>query len=146
MKAFTLVELMVVITIIAIMTSIAVFGLSSVRQKAQDTSHLSGIRDLQLSLEAYKSVNGTYPEAGTQGSTAYITGLSPTFMSKLPYDNGQSASTGYGYAVTSDKKSYCVYVRGNIFKPESQTDLYDAACSKTWKACRGSNTSSLPAC
>ena len=86
LNGFTLIELLVTVTIIGILSSIAVYGLTSVRQKAQDTSHLSSIRDLQLSLEAYKSVNNTYPDAGTQGSANYILNLAPGFIGKLPVD------------------------------------------------------------
>jgi len=59
-NGFTLIELMVALTIVAIISGISIFGLTSIRQKAQDTAHLSGLRDTQLSLEAYKSVNGKY--------------------------------------------------------------------------------------
>jgi prepilin-type N-terminal cleavage/methylation domain-containing protein len=145
-NAFTLIELLVTVTIIGILSSIAVYGLTSVRQKAQDTSHLSSIRDLQLSLEAYKSVNNTYPDAGTQGSGNYILNLAPGFIGKLPVDPIQSASNGFQYNVSSDKKTYCIYVRGSIFKPESQPDLYSSSCAKTWVACKGANVSALTTC
>lgn len=146
-SGFTLVELMVALTIIAIISGISIFGLTSIRQKAQDTSHLSGIQDLRLSLEAYKSVNGKYPEAGTVGTADYITGLSPTFIGRLPVDSPLSPTTGYQYTVdTSDYKTYCVYVRGNIFKPETQPDYYVPSCPKTWVACKGPNVSTLTTC
>jgi prepilin-type N-terminal cleavage/methylation domain-containing protein len=145
-SAFTLVELMVAITIIAIISGISIFGLTSIRQKAQDTSHLSAIKDLQLSLEAYKSVNGKYPVAGTQGGSDYIVGLTPTFMSKLPTVSGQSSTYGFSYTTSSDNKTYCVYVKGAIFKPESQSDMYSATCPKTWTACKGIDTSTLSTC
>ncbi len=145
-KAFTLIELLVVVTIIGILSSVAIYGLTSVRQKAQDTSSLSSIRDLQIALEAYKSVNGKYPDAGTQGGNAYINGLTPSFITKLPTAKIQSASTGFQYTVSSDKKTYCVYVRGSISKPQSQTELYSASCPNTWTACKGTDVTSLTTC
>jgi prepilin-type N-terminal cleavage/methylation domain-containing protein len=145
-QGFTLIELLVTVTIIAILSGIAIVGLTSVRQKAQDTAHLSGIRDLQLSLEAYKSVNGVYPEAGTQGSlNDYISNLAPTFIGSLPND-GKNNSNSYSYSVSSDKKTYCVYVINTIFKPESQSDLYKASCPKSWVACKGMDVNSLTNC
>lgn len=136
-NAFTLVELMVALTIISIMTGVSIVGLTSIREKAQDTAHLSGIRDLQLSLEAYRSVNGKYPDAGTQSTASYIVNLAPTFISKLPLDSGQTGNNGYQYTVSTDRKTYCVYVRNSIFKPTSQPDLNFASCPKTWVACNG---------
>ncbi len=145
-SGFTLIELLVTITIIGILSSIAIYGLSATREKAQDTSHLSSIRDVQLALEAYKSVNNIYPDAGTQGGNAYIVNLAPNFITKLPVSPVQSASAGFQYAVSSDKKTYCVYIRGTVFKPESQQEMYSASCPKTWTACKGKDVAGLTTC
>jgi len=145
-SGFTLVELMVAVTIISIISGISIFGLTSIRQKAQDTSHLSAMKDLQLSLEAYKSVNGKYPDAGSTSGSDYITGLAPTFIGKLPTVSGQSGTNGFSYAVSTDKKTYCLYVRGAIFKPETQADMYKASCPKTWYACKGPEASTFSTC
>ncbi len=145
-NGFTLIELMVALTIVAIISGISIFGLTSIRQKAQDTAHLSGLRDTQLSLEAYKSVNGKYPDAGTQGTATYITGLAPTFISKLQVDNPLSAGSGYQYTVSADKKTYCLYIKNTINKPESQPDLYVVSCPKSWVACKGTQVSTVTTC
>lgn len=145
-KGFTLIELLVSVSIIAILSSIAIYGLTSVRQKAQDTSVLSSLRDLQISLEAYKSVNGKYPDAGTQGTANYINNLAPTFISKLPVDKMQTATNGFQYSVSADKKTYCIYAKNIVFKADSQTSMYSSACPKTWTACKGKDVTSLTTC
>jgi prepilin-type N-terminal cleavage/methylation domain-containing protein len=145
-NGFTLIELLVTVSIIGILSSVAIVGLSSTRQKAQDTSYLSSIRDLQLSLEAYKSVNGSYPDAGAEGAAEYIVGLTPSFITKLPTGTSQTGTGGFDYTVDSDKKTYCVYVRGVVFKPESQKDMAFTSCPKTWVACKGKNTTALNTC
>jgi prepilin-type N-terminal cleavage/methylation domain-containing protein len=142
-KGFTLIELLVTVTIIGILSSIAVVGLTSVREKAQDTSRLSDIRELQLALEVYKSVNGTYPAAGAQGTNAYIVDLAPNFIGKLPTGQTQTATGGFHYKLSTDKKTYCIYVRNIIFKPEAQADLYSSSCAKTWVACKGGGVTAL---
>lgn len=136
-KAFTLIELLVTVTIIVILSGMAIMGLSSIRQKAQDTTYLSSLRDLQISLEAYKSVNGSYP---TQ-----LTDLTPTYISKIPTDPGQTSSS-ITYSVYADKKTYCLYVRNRIFKPMSQLNMYSAACPNSWTVCKGPDTTSLTQC
>ncbi len=134
---FTLIELMVVITIISILSGIAVYGLTSVRQKAQDTSHLAGIRDYQLALEAFKSVNGKYPATKEE--------LMPVFLNKLPSDSTSGGVSSYKYSVnTTDFKSYCVGAVGSIFKNTSQPDLVDSTNTKNWKACRGATPPAWP--
>ncbi len=145
-KGFTLVELLVTVTIIGILSSIAVYGLTSVRQKAQDTSSLSSLRDLQIALETYKSVNNVYPDAGTQGTASYIQNLAPSFIRKLPVGTVQSGTTGFQYMVSSDKKTYCLFARNIIFKPESQPDMYSTSCAKTWVACKGKTAPDTVSC
>jgi len=145
-SGFTLIELLVTVTIIGILSSVAIYGLSTTRQKAQDTSHLSSMRDVQLALEAYKSVNNSYPDAGSQSTNAYIVNLAPNFITKLPLDQGQSGNSGFQYTVSADKKTYCLYVRDTIFKPESQKDMYSPACPKTWVACKGKDVAGLTTC
>lgn len=139
-KGFTLIELLVTVTIIGILSSITIVGLNSMREKAQDTAHLSGIRDLQLALEAYKSINGKYPEAGSDKD--YIKDLAPGYMNNLPTDGGTNS---YSYAVdTEDYKSYCVAVKGRIFKPDAQPDLKNSECAaKSWVSCKGPKTTPL---
>ena len=128
-NGFTLIELLVVVTIIGILSSISIFGLNSMRQRAVDTGYLSGIRDLQLALEGYKSVNNKYPNSFTE--------LVPGFISKVP-------TSEYTYRFWSeDNKTYCVLVRGRVNKPESQPELNSTICPKTWITCKGPNLTDL---
>jgi prepilin-type N-terminal cleavage/methylation domain-containing protein len=81
-QGFTLIELMVAITIIAIMASVAIFGLPAVSKRGQDTQRLAGFRELELAIAGYKNINGKYPDAGTD-AVSYIAGLTPGYMQKL---------------------------------------------------------------
>lgn len=95
---FTLVELLVVITIITILSAIGLAVYSNAQSLARDSKRLSGIRDLVTALEAYNSSNGSYPGCssincsswGNSGSVnynhPYIGGLVPNFMRGLPHD------------------------------------------------------------
>jgi len=60
-KGFTLIEMLVVIAIIGLLSSVIVIGLSGARSKARDARRVSDIRGIQNSLElAYSSIDG-YP-------------------------------------------------------------------------------------
>jgi prepilin-type N-terminal cleavage/methylation domain-containing protein len=131
---FTLIELMVAITIIAIMASVAIVGLPSVSKKGQDTQRLAGFRELELAIAGYKNINGKYPDAGTPGVN-YIVGLTPGYMQRLPQDTSQGGGNGFVYAVSADKKSYCLAVKNTVFKNTSQPDMIWG--DKSWKTCRG---------
>lgn len=131
-SGFTLVELMVAITIISIISGVSIFGLTAIRQKAQDTSRLSTIRDVQLALEAYKSVNGSYPDSLTTLAAG------GAFLNKVP------SGSEYVYTVdTSNKKTYCFGAKNTVFKNTSQPDLVVAGDPKSWKSCRGPNAATL---
>ena len=60
-KGFTLIEMLVVIAIIGLLSSVVVIGLSGARSKARDAKRIADIRQIQNGLEvAYTAVNG-YP-------------------------------------------------------------------------------------
>jgi prepilin-type N-terminal cleavage/methylation domain-containing protein len=60
-RGFTLIELMVVITIIAILSTIALFGISKVQSSARDAKRQQTIRGLQTALQRYYGDNASYP-------------------------------------------------------------------------------------
>lgn len=63
---FTLIELMIVITVIAILAGIVLFGLGQAQARARDTQRQQIMKALQNYLQAYASDNnGTYPAEDT---------------------------------------------------------------------------------
>lgn len=130
-KGFTLVELLVTISIISILAAvIAVNSLDSAKL-SRDEKRQADIRNLQSSLELYKNKYGRYPEAcdakvdawaGQQGSNyactannQYIVGLAPEFISVLPIDpklNG--GDSGYVYRTNAKGTVYKLMVRNTV--------------------------------
>jgi prepilin-type N-terminal cleavage/methylation domain-containing protein len=141
-KAFTLIELLTVVAIIAILTSVTILGLQEVRKKAQDTTRLANIKEIQIALETYKSSRGRYPDAGTQGSSEYIIGLAPIYISKLPIDptGVHNGTAGYIYSVSTDRKEYCFSIENTVAKAANQKDLYNIDQGEnTWSVCVAGN-------
>ena len=64
-SGFTLVELLVVISIIGMLSSLAVVSLNSARIKARDAKRLADVRQIQTALELYFNSNFHY--AGAAG-------------------------------------------------------------------------------
>ncbi len=119
---FTLVELMVVISIIGILASIVYANYGAARAAARDDVRKSALKEAQLAIELYKAQYGVYPPQGcgayptyagrgthpSWGCTAdqYITGLVPDFIAALPEDPISEYIDGYGFIYLSTGTDY----------------------------------------
>ncbi len=73
-KAFTLIEMLIVVAIIGILASAIMVGLGPAQQKGRDARRESDLRQIQNALELYYSKNGYYPYSGNGfGSDIAIT-------------------------------------------------------------------------
>lgn len=107
-KAFTLVELLIVIAIIGVLAAISVMGYRVIRAKAQDAKRKADLRLIAHALEAYALDHGDlYPFSRYNGRTLeYITSISKTAGGTLVkgqyIDNiSQDPVTNGGYKYTS---------------------------------------------
>ena len=66
-KGFTLVELLVVISIISLLSSIVFTSLNSARAKARDAKRLSDLNQIYLALQQYFDANGYLPVTSSYG-------------------------------------------------------------------------------
>lgn len=124
-KGFTLVELLVTISIIAILSSIGLVIFRSVQLTARDGIRKQDLHSLARALEFYYQKHGNYPYPGTDTSfkafsndptswDAFATLIAPEFISTVPNDpkapNYGDCSTGscfiYGYLVLEAGQSY----------------------------------------
>lgn len=68
MKAFTLIEVMVVVVIIGILASISILGYNSVQKNARDSSRSAKATVISEALEKYYEKNNEYPSVAALGS------------------------------------------------------------------------------
>ena len=104
-RGFTLIELIVVIGIISLLSSIVLASLGNARAKARDARRLVDMHSIRTALELYRSKYGVYPNEGSgscggvaagynkpDGDTTFIPGLvSENIFSQTP---GDPLSTG----------------------------------------------------
>ncbi len=61
MRGFTLIELMVVISILAILVAIGVTSYSTIRKNSRDSIRKADLHSIQNALEQYQGKTGSYP-------------------------------------------------------------------------------------
>lgn len=94
---FTLFELLVSLSIIAVLTAVAVVSFGGLNKKTRDTRRVSDLEKIRVALESAKQVGSSYPAA--VGYTANLTGFLDKWPSdpknNLPYRYTPTASTYY---------------------------------------------------
>lgn len=105
-KGFTLVELLVVVSIIGILTTLVVANLNSARERARDANRKSDLRNIQTALRLYYNDIGNYPTSSsgnivgcdgtcTWGSEWSNAGI--VYMNTLPGDPLSDETYTYTY-------------------------------------------------
>lgn len=101
-SGFTLIELMVAISIIAILAAVGLVSYSSAQKVSRNSKRIQDLKAIQTALETYRTANGSYPVvtpdvAGTWYSQCsgwvqvaspnqVIPNMVPTYMSTIPAD------------------------------------------------------------
>jgi len=92
-KGFTLVELLVVISIIALLSTIAVVSLGSARAKARDTARIADMKQVSTALEQYYADQGGYPPVAIVGTSIVIGDANHKVLCSLNTAGGSSFNT-----------------------------------------------------
>ncbi len=130
-KGFTIIEILVVISIIGFLSSIILVSLQEARTKTRDTIRLSNMQQILLALKMYYNDNGAYPEntdndcsgwdAGYNGGPAsndpFIQPLVTTgFFTRTPGDPTTTGNCGgYAYYRYNAGAAGCDSSRGAFF-------------------------------
>ena len=128
-NGFTLVELLVAVSVIGLLSSIIYASFGESREQARDRARMSSLKQLQLSIEQYRAQNGSYPVAGCGALTSefagpgpstilgfvscsplaslsYVSSVTPDYIDVLPRDVAFEVESNRGYYYRSDGNSY----------------------------------------
>lgn len=105
-RGFTLVELLVAISIIGVILSISFFGIQNARKSSRDAKRKSDLESVRSALEMYKADTGKYPS--TSGGMNLSSSLPfPNYISSIPSDP-LGSSRNYTYSCKSVVSGNCV--------------------------------------
>lgn len=128
-NGFTLIELMVVLSIISFVASVMLVSVNGARAKARDARRRSDIKQIATALDIYQDDFGTFPSTGgiwkgmcvayndgtleASGDNGWVPGLAPTYIPILPPDPLPVGTTGC-YIYNSDGVDYKISAYGTI--------------------------------
>ena len=162
---FTLLEIMVTVSIVAILTTVVVASFGTAREQARDAQRQTDLRTVEAALALYKNKYGMYPAgcrdvpttdinvpqfsgqvgsayACPSGSEQYIVGLAPEFIPKLPVDprlNPDSTiASGYVYMVNSERSVYKFMALNTVETKTVAIDDEFSRCDSSWNLGFGS--------
>lgn len=110
-QAFTLVEIIVVLFILALLTTASFAAFGEVRRQSRDNARVVAVTQLQTALRSYYRDVGSYPTQLVAGTSLSTT--STVYMEQIPYypqpvDGSCRATTTYDYFQDSGGSSYRV--------------------------------------
>lgn len=135
-KAFTLVELLVVISIMAILTIVTVSQFRTARKRANDVARKGDLNSVAKALQLYFADYGVLPESENgmisigghkiewggefKDDTGYV------YMIKLPQENKTGDWPEYCYKTDSTRKKYALFARLEVESDsECENNEYD---------------------
>ncbi len=137
-SGFTLIELIVVIAIIVLLSSIMFVNFGSARAKARDAQRISDLSQLQLAFSLYFDRCSQYPSSlsasANNGCPTTPTAVSlGTYIAQIPVPPAGAGQSVYDYAVLNNASGQPVnYVL------HTKLEYYNAAVAKSL------NASSIP--
>jgi len=115
-KSFSLVEILVVVTIISLLAGIAATSYAQFIRQSRDAKRKTDIEQIRAAIEMYRNFNNVYPTAGAAPGmdfgTGGITDSSSTYLSKLPNDPQAVRSYYYEYDSGQDYR-LCAYLESS---------------------------------
>jgi type II secretion system protein G len=105
-RGFTLIEMMIVVSIIAILVTILVPNFMRARAQAQTAACEGNLKEIATALELYETDHDSYPQSGTVDSSN--TDLQP-YLQQTPVDPAAGPGKPYTFTVATDSSGNTSY-------------------------------------
>jgi general secretion pathway protein G len=110
-KSFTLIEILVVTTIIVLLTATAVVTYTAFLKQSRDAKRKTDLEQISAALEMYRSNSNTYPVGSVYATTLLVLTTPVTYIQSLPTDP-KSSSYSYYYNGTASDYTIAAYLEG----------------------------------
>ena len=112
-KAFTIIEILVVISVIAILMGIAIPRIKGMQDAAKIVKVNKELKTLQTAMESYYiNHNKTYPPDVDAFAATYLVPAFPSYFSAPPNDPFAATPAEYKYLLSPDGKYYVMWSVG----------------------------------
>ena len=116
-RGFTLIELIVVMSIIAIIWGLVLASFLTVIKNSRDSRRIADVTQFSNTLEQFRSnnIDGIYPAVSTEpgftwGTFDQINNASDNYMKNIPVEpNPSQTCSNYLYSVSVDHKTYTLF-------------------------------------
>lgn len=95
--AFSLVELLIAVSIVAVITGVAISSLSGLQRSGRDTQRQADLRMIQSALQQYYGNENHYPDTLVLTAGAALSASGRTYLSATPKDPIAGTTTPYCY-------------------------------------------------
>lgn len=103
-NGFTLIEIMITISIIAVLAAVSISVFSNVQKSNRDQKRIRDLQSIKQALELYRSDNGAYPSVKDDLMTKYL----------AAWPSDPVVSQSYFYQKTSTEFIICAKKEGNM--------------------------------
>ena len=132
-RGFTVVELLIVIAIASLISSIAFASIRTAREKSRDAKRVASIKQIQSALELYFNTNNSYP-TGLYGIGATDGLTAGGHISSVPYDpSGTTVAYKYAYCTTPGRFYY--HLGASLERQDNLSLNVDRDCNSATPNC-----------
>ncbi len=141
---FTIIELLVVISIIAFIAAVIMVAVNTARQRARDVKRLGDMSQIVKGFELYFDNNKGYPGAITFNGTNAPASMTPTYVSSLPFAPTPADGSCGGTVAPSPATSANTY----YYEPTGTSYIYNGVTvypNYNYYFCLGGQAGNIPA-
>ncbi|MFA6533000.1 MAG: type II secretion system protein [Patescibacteria group bacterium] len=130
-KGYTLIEILIVATIIVLLTAVAVVSYSNFLKQSRDSKRKTDLEQIRAALEMYRSDKDSYFDYALGNCSSYtaLTSGSPKYIQSMPSDPKSSSGFYYSCEVSASDYTVGTYLETGTESPSCGNCGTTTACN-----------------